>query len=57
MICGRHFKQLSDGAVFINTARGTLVNEDEMVEELRKGRLSHALMLQTLKNPRERTIL
>ena len=38
MIRGRHFKLLPDGAVFINTARSALVNQDEMIEELRKER-------------------
>jgi phosphoglycerate dehydrogenase-like enzyme len=38
MIRGRHFAMLPDGAVFINTARGILIAQDEMVEELRRGR-------------------
>ena len=38
MIRGRHFAMLPDGAVFINTARGILVDQEEMVEELRRGR-------------------
>ncbi len=38
MIRGRHFAQLPDGAVFINTARGILIAQDEMVDELRRGR-------------------
>ena len=38
MINGSHFKLLQDGAVFINTARGAVVNENDMVEELRKER-------------------
>jgi phosphoglycerate dehydrogenase-like enzyme len=29
---------LPDGALFINTARGILVDQDEMVAELRRGR-------------------
>lgn len=38
MIRGRHFALLPDGAVFINTARGAIVAQDEMVAELKKGR-------------------
>jgi len=38
MIRGRHFALLQPGSVFINTARGIIVNQEEMVEELRKGR-------------------
>lgn len=37
MIRGSHFALLPRGAVFINTARGSIVNQHEMVEELRKG--------------------
>lgn len=38
MVRGRHFALLPDGAVFINTARGAIIHQDEMVAELRKGR-------------------
>ena len=38
MIRGKHFAMLPDGAVFVNTARGILIDQDEMVEELRRGR-------------------
>ncbi len=38
MIKGEHFRLLPDGAVFINTARGAIVNEQEMIEELKKQR-------------------
>jgi phosphoglycerate dehydrogenase-like enzyme len=34
MITGEHFRSLRDGAVFINTARGRIVREDEMIEVL-----------------------
>jgi len=34
MICGRHFDLMKDGATFINTARGAVVNEPEMIEAL-----------------------
>ena len=37
MIRGRHFALLPKGALFINTARGAIVHELEMIEELRKG--------------------
>ena len=38
MIRGSHFARLPTGALFINTARGVIVREAEMIEELRKGR-------------------
>jgi len=38
MIKGGHFRLLPDGAVFINTARGAVVNEQEMIAELNKQR-------------------
>lgn len=38
MIRGKHFAALQDGALFINTARGAIVNQQEMVEELKKER-------------------
>jgi phosphoglycerate dehydrogenase-like enzyme len=38
MIRGKHFAMLPDGAVFVNTARGILVDQDEMVEQLNRGR-------------------
>lgn len=36
MIRGHHFRSMKDGAVFINTARGKIVKEDEMIEALRQ---------------------
>ena len=39
MIRGDHFRSMKDGAVFINTARGRIIKEDEMVEVLREGRI------------------
>lgn len=38
MITGSHFSKLPDGALFINTARGVIIKQDEMVAELAKGR-------------------
>jgi phosphoglycerate dehydrogenase-like enzyme len=38
MIKGSHFAKLQSGALFINTARGEIIEENEMVEELRKGK-------------------
>jgi phosphoglycerate dehydrogenase-like enzyme len=35
MITGRHFAQMKTGAVFVNTARGEIVNEAEMIAVLR----------------------
>ncbi|MFO7959140.1 MAG: hydroxyacid dehydrogenase [Candidatus Brocadiia bacterium] len=34
MITGRHFELMKDGAAFINTARGAVVRQEEMVEVL-----------------------
>lgn len=34
MITGDHFRKMKDGASFINTARGAIVNEPEMLEVL-----------------------
>jgi phosphoglycerate dehydrogenase-like enzyme len=36
MITGRHLEMMKPGATFINTARGAVVNEKEMIEVLRK---------------------
>ncbi len=38
MVRGKHFALLREGSVFINTARGILIDQEEMVQELRKGR-------------------
>ncbi len=37
MITGEHLRQMKDGAVFINTARGQIVRESEMIEVLKEG--------------------
>ena len=39
MMGARQFALMKDGAVFINTARGSLVDEDALVAELRLGRI------------------
>jgi len=39
MIRGGHFRSMKEGAVFINTARGRIIDEDEMVEVLCEGRI------------------
>lgn len=36
MIRGDHFRMMKPGATFINTARGAVVNQDEMIEALRE---------------------
>jgi phosphoglycerate dehydrogenase-like enzyme len=43
MITREHFKMIKDGAVFINTARGVILDHEAMVDELRTGRFSAAL--------------
>jgi len=35
MIRGKHFKSMMQGASFINTARGAIVNQEEMIDVLR----------------------
>jgi phosphoglycerate dehydrogenase-like enzyme len=39
MVTGEHFRSMKDGAVFINTARGRIVDERGMVEVLRERRI------------------
>ncbi|MFB3881074.1 MAG: hydroxyacid dehydrogenase [Armatimonadota bacterium] len=39
MITGAHLRSMKEGAVFINTARGAIVREHEMVEVLKEGRI------------------
>jgi phosphoglycerate dehydrogenase-like enzyme len=43
MIDADLLRQLRDGAVFVNTARAALVNEQALLEELRSGRIAAAL--------------
>jgi phosphoglycerate dehydrogenase-like enzyme len=39
MITGEHFRRMKEGSVFINTARGRIVREGEMIEVLREGKI------------------
>ena len=39
MVTGEHFRSMKDGAVFINTARARITKEDELVQELKTGRI------------------
>lgn len=43
MINGRNLSRMRDGALFINTARGSLVDEAALVKELSSGRISACL--------------
>jgi phosphoglycerate dehydrogenase-like enzyme len=43
LITGKHLAMLKDGAVFVNTARSWIVDQDAMLEELKKGRFTAAL--------------
>jgi D-3-phosphoglycerate dehydrogenase len=39
-----HFLQMKDGAIFINTSRGKIVNEDDLYDVLREGKIAHACL-------------
>jgi len=43
MIKGEHFASMKDGALFVNTARGPIIEEEGMIEELRKKRIRAVL--------------
>ncbi len=43
MINSENLSKMKDGAVLINTARGTLINEDDLIRELRRGRITACL--------------
>lgn len=43
MIGKEHFDLLQDGAVFVNTARGAIIREDEMIEALKENRFRAVL--------------
>jgi phosphoglycerate dehydrogenase-like enzyme len=43
MISAAQLARLRDGALFINTARAALVDEDALLSELQSGRISAAL--------------
>lgn len=43
LIGREQLRLMQDGALFVNTARGAIVDEDALVEELRSGRLHAAL--------------
>ena len=43
MIGKKHFDLLKDGALFVNTARGGVIKEEEMIEALKENRFSAVL--------------
>ena len=43
MIGKKHFDMMQDGAVFINTARGAIIREEEMIEALKEKRITAIL--------------
>lgn len=43
MIGQPHFRALRDGAVFVNTSRGAVLDEEALIRELETGRISAAL--------------
>lgn len=40
----RHFKQMKDSALFINVGRGTIVDEDVLIEVLKREEIRHATL-------------
>ena len=42
MITKREFEKMKDGVVFINTARGAIVKETDLVEALKSGKVAYA---------------
>lgn len=38
------FSQMKDGAIFINTSRGKIVDEDDLYDVLREGKIAHACL-------------
>jgi phosphoglycerate dehydrogenase-like enzyme len=53
MITGAHFSLMKPGATFINTARGAIVNEKEMIEVLKQRPDLHAVLDVTHPEPPE----
>ncbi len=51
MIRGHHFERMKSGATFINTARGAVVNEPEMIGVLKRRADLHALLDVTWPEP------
>ena len=43
MINDKHFKLLKDGAVFLNTARGSVIDQDALIENLKEKRFTAVL--------------
>ncbi len=43
MINDRHFKLLKDGALFINTSRGSVIDENSLIENLKENRFTAVL--------------
>jgi len=43
MIRGTHFKRMKDGAVLVNTARGSVLDEQALIKELKTGRIRAAI--------------
>jgi D-3-phosphoglycerate dehydrogenase len=39
-----HFLQMKDGAIFINTSRGKIVDEDDLYDVLSDGKIAHACL-------------
>ena len=39
-----YFLQMKDGAIFINTSRGKIVDEDDLYDVLREGKIAHACL-------------
>ncbi len=53
MLRGEHFRSMKDHAIFINTARGTIVDEAALMDELKTGRIFALIDVTDPEPPRE----
>lgn len=57
LIQKNHFELLKDGALFINTSRGAVIDEAALIEELKKNRFRAVLDVYTEEPPAQNSIL
>lgn len=53
MIHAEHLGRMKDGALFINTSRGRVVNQNDLIEELKRGRIFACLDVTDPEPPEE----